>query len=326
MGAFDDWAEHVGFQARPPRTLNEAHISIKFLLERTEEIAEKLLRDSVSLMDQVKDKLPWVSRVVAKARTKGPFNKYLPKTPPEHSMRIMDIDRLLESRKKAQCLKNTEEIEISHEVWKAMVWDPILRRLSYSPDVDASWTECELKTINGAYSKKGSTLPQELETLNQKPDFSWCIKHRVTDENARVSTGREPPIWCVVIGTGEVTDIPLPGSGDPAGNRAAMASAACIYHQVALEGTATPQAKQALLHATNDFKSTLNQAKELANVLPGGEMLVDEQDDVIEVLERIREHKRQQLVEFASRALTSPAQGVSAKMEIDSTASTPYAP
>ncbi|EGN94070.1 hypothetical protein SERLA73DRAFT_188638, partial [Serpula lacrymans var. lacrymans S7.3] len=59
MGAFDDWAEHVGFQARPPRTLNEAHISIKFLLERTEEIAEKLLRDSVSLMDQVKDKLPW---------------------------------------------------------------------------------------------------------------------------------------------------------------------------------------------------------------------------------------------------------------------------
>ncbi|KAH7927386.1 hypothetical protein BV22DRAFT_1103716 [Leucogyrophana mollusca] len=86
------------------------------------------------------------------------------------------------------------------------------------------------------------------------------------------------------------------------------------------DGTTTPQAKQALLQATNDFKNALNRAKECANTLPGGDLLIEEQDEVIDMLERLREHKRLQLAQFATGTSTSDA---SAKMEVDSTASTP---
>ncbi|KAH7919964.1 hypothetical protein BV22DRAFT_835241 [Leucogyrophana mollusca] len=86
------------------------------------------------------------------------------------------------------------------------------------------------------------------------------------------------------------------------------------------DGTVTPQAKQALLQSTNEFKNTLSQAKEYANTLPGGELLIEEQDEVINMLERLREHKRLQLVQFATRPATLDA---SVKMEVDSTASTP---
>jgi hypothetical protein len=75
------------------------------------------------------------------------------------------------------------------------------------------------------------------------------------------------------------------------------------------EGIVTPQAKQAVLHAvssqrnkvpvpyadihqTNEFKSALNQAKELAVHLPGGELLIDDQTEVIEMLTELRDRKR----------------------------------
>ncbi|KAG6820128.1 hypothetical protein H0H93_005003 [Arthromyces matolae] len=103
------------------------------------------------------------------------------------------------------------------------------------------------------------------------------------------------------------------------------------------DGIVTPQAKRALLQATNDFKNAINQAKELAASLPGGEMLVEEQDEVIAMLENLRDRKRcamffisspllvELLTQFSSQPLA--AEGLSAqdaKMEIDSMASTPF--
>ncbi|KAJ7367588.1 hypothetical protein B0H14DRAFT_3087509 [Mycena olivaceomarginata] len=91
------------------------------------------------------------------------------------------------------------------------------------------------------------------------------------------------------------------------------------------EGIVTPQAKQAVLHATNEFKSALNQAKELAVHLPGGELLIDDQTEVIEMLTELRDRKRQQLTEFSTRTLAaSSAFAVDHRMEIDSMASTPF--
>ncbi|KAF8060854.1 hypothetical protein FPV67DRAFT_1673686 [Lyophyllum atratum] len=91
------------------------------------------------------------------------------------------------------------------------------------------------------------------------------------------------------------------------------------------EGIVTLQAKQALLQATNDFKNSINQAKELAADLPGGEMLVQDQDDVIEMLEKLRERKRERLARFSARPLESRGfSGPEDKMEIDSMASTPF--
>ncbi|KAG6916930.1 hypothetical protein DXG01_004691 [Tephrocybe rancida] len=92
------------------------------------------------------------------------------------------------------------------------------------------------------------------------------------------------------------------------------------------EGIVTPQAKQALLQATNDFKNAINQAKELAAGLPGGEMVVQDQDEVIAMLETLRDRKREQLAQFAVQALISGGahSALEARMEIDSMASTPF--
>ncbi|KAJ7197039.1 hypothetical protein GGX14DRAFT_671723 [Mycena pura] len=91
------------------------------------------------------------------------------------------------------------------------------------------------------------------------------------------------------------------------------------------EGTVTPQAKQAVLHATNEFKSALNQAKELAANLPGGELRIEEQVEVIEMLTELRDRKRQQLGDFASRTVAASAStAADHRMEIDSMASTPF--
>jgi hypothetical protein len=47
-----------------------------------------------------------------------------------------------------------------------------------------------------------------------------------------------------------------------------------------------------LHYQTNSFKNALTQARELAIDLPGGEMLIEEQDHVIDMLERLRNRKR----------------------------------
>lgn len=95
------------------------------------------------------------------------------------------------------------------------------------------------------------------------------------------------------------------------------------------EGTTTPVAKQALLHATNDFKYALAQAKDYASTLAGGDLLVEEQDSVVAMLEELRQHKQQQLIQFALEVESLPTiaifPNINSKMEIDSTASTPFA-
>ncbi|KAJ7730973.1 hypothetical protein DFH07DRAFT_968921 [Mycena maculata] len=91
------------------------------------------------------------------------------------------------------------------------------------------------------------------------------------------------------------------------------------------EGTVTPQAKQAVLHATNEFKSALTEAKERAARLPGGELLLADQADVIEMLAALRDRKREQLAEFSKRTLAaSGAAAGGRRMEVDSMASTPF--
>ncbi|KAF5353627.1 hypothetical protein D9757_012453 [Collybiopsis confluens] len=92
------------------------------------------------------------------------------------------------------------------------------------------------------------------------------------------------------------------------------------------EGISTPQSKQAVLQATNEFKSSLSNAKTLATNLPGGELHIEDQDEVIEMLTTLRDRKRDQLVEFASRSsqVVSASQRLNdSNMEVDSMASTP---
>ncbi|KAM6497749.1 hypothetical protein JOM56_005697 [Amanita muscaria] len=90
------------------------------------------------------------------------------------------------------------------------------------------------------------------------------------------------------------------------------------------DGIVTPQAKQALLQATNDYKNVLAQARELATNLPGGELVTEEQEEVIQMLEEIRDRKKDLLARFSQRPLVSVVKHtMDIKTEIDSTASTP---
>ncbi|KAF8972511.1 hypothetical protein BDZ97DRAFT_1649490 [Flammula alnicola] len=106
-------------------------------------------------------------------------------------------------------------------------------------------------------------------------------------------------------------------------------------------GMSNPQAKQKLLQATNNFKAAIAQAKDFAINLPGGELVIEEQDDVINMLDTLKERKRQvvssdhpfavvlildklrrtQLAEFAAKKVISSSSDM--KMEVDSVASTP---
>ncbi|KAI0063251.1 hypothetical protein BV25DRAFT_1802639 [Artomyces pyxidatus] len=94
-------------------------------------------------------------------------------------------------------------------------------------------------------------------------------------------------------------------------------------------GATTPQAKQELLHATNEFKESLSRARALAKDLPGGELLTEEQDEVIAMLERLKQKKQYQLAEFSAQVLSTEsvprraAPSQNTQMEVDSNASTP---
>ncbi|KAH0838745.1 hypothetical protein J3R83DRAFT_7110 [Lanmaoa asiatica] len=99
-----------------------------------------------------------------------------------------------------------------------------------------------------------------------------------------------------------------------------------LEHTQSAEGVVTPQAKQALLQATNDLKSTLAQARDYATALPGGELNFQEQSELILILEKLRDHKWQELAHFAHKVTSDanpPTQVVDVQMEVDSTASTP---
>jgi len=106
------------------------------------------------------------------------------------------------------------------------------------------------------------------------------------------------------------------------------------------------------------FREALNRARSLARALPGGELLIEEQDEIIAMLERLREKKRyvrfvvllqtinlyyylyrSQLREFLDKVIDTKAAGYrvpqyasvtgggagasNVQMEVDSNASTP---
>ncbi|KAI0005327.1 hypothetical protein BJV74DRAFT_880606 [Russula compacta] len=105
------------------------------------------------------------------------------------------------------------------------------------------------------------------------------------------------------------------------------------------EGTSNARNKQDLLQAVQAFREALNHARSLATALPGGELLVEEQDEIIAMLERLREKKRSQLREFSDKVIDTKAVGYcvppqytgaagaaagsNAQIEVDSNASTP---
>jgi len=62
-----------------------------------------------------------------------------------------------------------------------------------------------------------------------------------------------------------------------------------------------PVSKQALLSTTNEFKDTLATAKSTASNLPGGSMSTLDQDEIIEMLENLRDYKRDQLRVFLQK-------------------------
>ncbi|TDL28875.1 hypothetical protein BD410DRAFT_824454 [Rickenella mellea] len=102
-----------------------------------------------------------------------------------------------------------------------------------------------------------------------------------------------------------------------------------LAHVLEVTQNSQPQsheARLALFLATTAFKDGITQAKDLATALPGGELLIEEQNQVIAMLEELRDRKRQQLAELSMCALsTSSGQSTQdMKMEIDSTASSPH--
>ncbi|KAF5328493.1 hypothetical protein D9611_014544 [Ephemerocybe angulata] len=90
------------------------------------------------------------------------------------------------------------------------------------------------------------------------------------------------------------------------------------------EGVSTPQGRQRLLQATKEFRNALDHARELAVNIPGGEFTTTDQDNVIRMLETLRDRKRARLTQFSSRPVETAQSGLSARMEIDSMASTPF--
>ena len=88
----------------------------------------------------------------------------------------------------------------------------------------------------------------------------------------------------------------------------------------------------------------MSQARELASNIPGGELVIEEQEQIVQMLEQLRDRKkyrtclstfclsnshlsfRNLLARFSQQPLTSVVKPTaSIKMEIDSTASTPTA-
>ncbi|KAI6137418.1 hypothetical protein F5141DRAFT_1209742 [Pisolithus sp. B1] len=98
---------------------------------------------------------------------------------------------------------------------------------------------------------------------------------------------------------------------------------AVLEHTQVSGNNLTPQTTQALLQATNDYKNVLLQAKKYAATLPGGELNAEDQEELIAMLERLRDHKKSQLAEFSERVSSMLSSAESERVEIDSTASTP---
>ncbi|KAJ3552561.1 hypothetical protein NM688_g4087 [Phlebia brevispora] len=66
------------------------------------------------------------------------------------------------------------------------------------------------------------------------------------------------------------------------------------------DSVATQRGKHKLVQSVNEFNRDLLSAKEHAQALPGGELLIEEQDEIIEMLEQLKERKRQILLKFSN--------------------------
>jgi hypothetical protein len=96
------------------------------------------------------------------------------------------------------------------------------------------------------------------------------------------------------------------------------------------EGTTNARNKQDLLQAIQAFREAMNHARDVAGALPGGELLIEEQNEIIAMLERLRTKKRLQLQDFSDKAIDTKGHNVpqysdsqNPQMEVDSNASTP---
>ncbi|KAI6104755.1 hypothetical protein EDD16DRAFT_1841458 [Pisolithus croceorrhizus] len=114
----------------------------------------------------------------------------------------------------------------------------------------------------------------------------------------------------------------MTSSGSPCEQIVPKLIAVLEYTQVS-GSNLTPQTTQALLQATNDYKNVLLQARKYAATLPGGELNAEDQEELIAMLERLRDHKKSQLAEFSERVSNMLSSAESERVEIDSTASTP---
>ncbi|KAF9044742.1 hypothetical protein BDZ89DRAFT_1058840 [Hymenopellis radicata] len=117
----------------------------------------------------------------------------------------------------------------------------------------------------------------------------------------------------------------MPGSGNslPTSLYASLLGKLVTILELDPGTTATVQGRQALLQATNDFKSSLAHAKELAVNLPGGELKTSEQDDIINMLEGLKDRRRDQLAHFKSATKLDHVEEDIKMADMDSTASTP---
>ncbi|KAG9005863.1 hypothetical protein FRB93_009261 [Tulasnella sp. JGI-2019a] len=69
--------------------------------------------------------------------------------------------------------------------------------------------------------------------------------------------------------------------------------------------------KLAITAATDELKEKLARAKELVENLPGGEMSLEDQDEAIAALERLRDQRRAHILTFAdSKSLSQVAKPV----------------
>jgi len=69
--------------------------------------------------------------------------------------------------------------------------------------------------------------------------------------------------------------------------------------------------------ATNDLKEHLRKAKEIVDGLPGGDMLIEDQDEVIAMLEKMRDQKRAQLEYFSQLVNSNTSTPDRERMEIE---------
>ncbi|KDQ20421.1 hypothetical protein BOTBODRAFT_151098 [Botryobasidium botryosum FD-172 SS1] len=69
--------------------------------------------------------------------------------------------------------------------------------------------------------------------------------------------------------------------------------------------------------ATNELKEHLRKAKEVVDALPGGDMCIEDQDEVISMLEKMRDEKRTQLEHFSQLLDSNASISDREKMEIE---------